>query len=174
MLFGQATWSQPISASVNLLAGGTLRYQTYDDNTPATSAGGDQRFIPGVFTQGEVSFGEMLSCWEGLRVDHHEEHGLVTAPRLSAKYSPTDLTTFRASGGTGFRVVNVFTEDHAALTGSREVLFTEHLDPEKSRSATASLEHIIPFGANPMTVSLDGFYTHFSNKGFQIMTRIPT
>jgi outer membrane receptor for ferrienterochelin and colicins len=74
------------------------------------------------------------------------------------------LTTFRASGGTGFRVVNVFTEDHQALTGSREVVFNEDLEPEKSRSVTASLEQIIPFGVNPITLSVDGFYTRFSNK----------
>ena len=97
-------------------------------------------------------------------LNYHEKHGFVTAPRLSAKYSPTELTTLRASGGTGFRVVNVFTEDHAALTGSRDVVFAEDLDPERSRSITASIEQIIPFGTNPMTVSIDGFYTRFSNK----------
>jgi outer membrane receptor for ferrienterochelin and colicins len=70
----------------------------------------------------------------------------------------------RISGGTGFRVVNVFTEDHAALTGSREVVFREDLDPERSKSITANIEQIIPFGTNPLTVSLDGFYTRFSNK----------
>jgi outer membrane receptor for ferrienterochelin and colicins len=58
----------------------------------------------------------------------------------------------------------VFTEDHAALTGSRDVIFNEDLNPEESKSITASLEQVISFGTNPMTVSLDGFYTHFSNK----------
>lgn len=163
IVFGQVTWDQPLSDSFRLLTGTTLRYETYNDNTPATSNGADLRFIPGVFTQAEYSFSD-ITLLGGLRVDHHNEHGVVTAPRLSAKYSPTDLTTFRASGGTGFRVVNVFTEDHAALTGSREVVFTEDLDPEESRSVTASMEQIIPFGINPMTISLDGFYTHFSNQ----------
>ncbi|MCW9707555.1 TonB-dependent receptor [Fodinibius salsisoli] len=163
IIYGQSTWDQPVSESFQLLTGATLRYQTYNDNTPATSDGTNRRFIPGLFAQGELSLGE-VTLLGGLRVDHHEEHGFVTAPRLSAKYSPTELMTLRASGGTGFRVVNVFTEDHAALTGSREVVFTEDLDPERSRSVTASIEQIIPFGANPMTLSLDGFYTHFSNK----------
>ncbi len=163
IIFGQMTWDQPIGDNFKLLAGSTLRYETYNDNTPATSNGVDRRWIPGIFSQGELKTGD-FTFLGGLRVDHHSEHGYVTAPRLSTKYSPTDLTTFRASAGTGFRVVNVFTEDHAALTGSREVVFNEDLDPEQSRSITASLEQIIPFGTNPMTVSLDGFYTHFSNK----------
>lgn len=163
ILFGQATWDQPISDSFQLLLGTTARYQTYDDNTPATSEGTNRRFIPGIFSQGEYSLDD-FTFLAGLRIDHHNEHGFVAAPRLSAKYSPSDLTTIRASAGTGFRVVNVFTEDHAALTGSREVVFTESLNPERSQSITASIEHILPFGTNPLTIGVDGFYTHFSNK----------
>lgn len=163
ILFGQATWDQSIGDHFKLLSGTTLRYETYNDNTPATSEGVDRRWIPGIFSQGELNVGD-FTFLGGLRIDHHSEHGVVTAPRLSTKFSPTDLTTFRASAGTGFRVVNVFTEDHAALTGSREVVFNENLDPEQSKSITASLEQIIPFGTNPMTIGLDGFYTHFSNK----------
>jgi len=60
--------------------------------------------------------------------------------------------------------VNVFTEDHAALTGSRDVVFSENLKPERSWSLTGSMEHIFPLRANPMTVTIDGFYTRFSNK----------
>lgn len=160
--FGQATWGQPLSDAWHLLTGASLRYETYDDNTPATPTA-DRRFIPGVFAQSEFTMGE-VTLLGGLRLDHHTEHGVVTAPRLSAKYGPSDRTTLRASGGTGFRVVNVFTEDHAALTGSREVVFTEDLAPERSRSITVSGEHILPFGANPLTVTVDGFYTRFSNK----------
>ena len=163
VLFGQTTWDQPIGNNFQLLAGATLRYETYDDNTPATSAGTDRRWIPGIFSQGELKAGD-FTFLGGIRFDHHSEHGIVTAPRLSSKFSPTDLTTFRISAGTGFRVVNVFTEDHAALTGSRDVVFNEDLEPEESRSITVSLEQIISFGTNPMTLNLDGFYTHFSNK----------
>jgi outer membrane receptor for ferrienterochelin and colicins len=161
--FGQATYSAPVTDALQLLIGGTLRYETYNDNTPATSRGADKRLIPGAFGQGKWSLGD-VTLLGGLRVDHQAEHGFIMAPRLSAKYSPSDRMTLRASGGTGFRVVNVFTEDHAALTGSREVVFAEDLDPERSRSVTASVEHILSFGTNPLTVSVDGFYTRFSNK----------
>ncbi|WP_372636239.1 TonB-dependent receptor plug domain-containing protein [Fodinibius sp.] len=163
IIYGQATWDQQLTGAWQLLAGATVRYQTYHDNTPATSGNPDRRFIPGIFAQSELSLGD-VTLLGGLRFDHHAEHGLITAPRLSAKYRPSERTTVRISGGTGFRVVNVFTEDHAALTGSREVVFTEDLEPERSRSITASVEHIIYFGSNPMTVGMDGFYTRFSNK----------
>jgi outer membrane receptor for ferrienterochelin and colicins len=162
IVFGQATWDQLLTGALRLLTGTTLRYEMYDDNTPATPAA-DRRFIPGIFAQSELMVGD-VTLLGGLRLDHHTEHGVVTAPRLSAKYSPSDRTTLRASSGTGFRVVNVFTEDHAALTGSRRVVFAEDLRPEQSRSVTVGAEHILPFGANPLIVSVDGFYTRFSNK----------
>ncbi len=162
--YGQLSWGQQLSEKLNLLTGTTLRYETYDDNTPATSDGTDIQFIPGIFSQAELTVGKKLTLLGGLRLDHHASHGIVTAPRFSAKYSPGDLTTIRANAGTGFRVVNVFTEDHAALTGSREVVFTEDLKAEQSRSVTVSLEQIIPFGTNPLILSIDGFFTRFSNK----------
>ncbi|TYP92172.1 outer membrane receptor for ferrienterochelin and colicins [Fodinibius salinus] len=161
--FGQATWTQSFSDAFTLLTGVTARYQTYNDNTPATSNGTNKRFIAGGFTQGELSINNIILL-AGLRVDHHTQHGIVTAPRLSAKYSPDNYTTIRASAGTGFRIVNVFTEDHAALTGSRQVVFAENLAPEESKSITASVEQIFPLGSNPLTVNIDGFYTRFSNK----------
>lgn len=163
IVFGQATWDQPIGEHFQLLTGTTIRYETYNDNTPATADGTSRRWIPGIFSQGEWKTGD-FTFLGGLRIDHHSKHGYVTAPRLSAKFSPSMMTTLRISAGTGFRVVNVFTEDHAALTGSRDVVFNEDLEPEESRSITASLEQILAFGTNPMTLSLDGFYTHFSNK----------
>ncbi|WP_103020256.1 TonB-dependent receptor [Salinibacter altiplanensis] len=160
--FGQATWSQEVAEPLQVLTGVSTRYDVYNDNTPATTTA-ERRFIPGVFGQGEYTVGA-LTMLGGLRFDHHGEHGIVTAPRVSAKYSPTEATTMRTSAGTGFRVVNVFTEDHAALTGSREVVFEDDLAPERSRSVTASVEHIFPLGAAPLTLSIDGFYTRFSNK----------
>ncbi len=162
--YGQLIWDQPLSEASDLLLGGTLRYQTYDDNTPATAEGADRRFIPGVFAQGEATLGASLNLLGGLRLDYHGEHGLITAPTLSARYSPSALTTFRLNTGTGFRVVNVFTEDHQALTGAREVVFVEDLAPERSYSARASVQQILPFGANPLTIDVEGFYTYFTNK----------
>ena len=42
---------------------------------------------------------------------------------------------FRLNAGTGFRLVNLFTEDHAFITGQREVKILEELKPEESKSS---------------------------------------
>jgi hypothetical protein len=47
-------------------------------------------------------------------------------PRLAYKWKINDNIRFNT--GTGFRIVNLFTEEHAALTGSREVIVLEELN----------------------------------------------
>src|SRR5690606_17836483 len=89
-------------------------------------------WLPGLFVQDEMKVSERLTVLGGLRYDRHNHHGNIFSPRLSFKYSPNTTNTFRLSGGNGFRVVNLFTEDHAALTGSRTVVIENELRPEES------------------------------------------
>lgn len=147
----------------DLLVGATARYQVYDDDTPAT-AESDRRLIPGLLVQDEVEWSSGLSTLGGLRADHHAEHGIILSPRFAAKWQPWERTTLRLNAGTGFRVVNLFTEDHAALTGSREVVIASELEPERSRSVTLNLNQVVEFGPSPMMIDLDVFHTRFSNK----------
>ncbi len=144
----------------DILAGLTLRYQVYDDGTPATPTA-ERRFIPGIFFQDEFAAGPDLRLLGGLRLDHHEAHGVIPAPRLSVKWQPLLDTALRLNLGSGFRVVSVFTEDHAALTGARQVVIEEALEPERSWSSALNVNHVFPFGGNNMVVDVDAFYTRF-------------
>lgn len=172
--FAQLTWPLRLGGRHALLLGSAVRAQRYDDNTVATGtfdgAGEevqnypDDRLIPGVFAQHEWVVSGAVRLLSGGRVDYQEDYGLIPSPRLSVKVSPGENTTLRLNGGTGFRIVNLFTEDHAAYTGARATVLLEDLEPERSVSGTASLQHILPFGANPLTVDLEGFYTYFTNK----------
>lgn len=91
-------------------------------------------------------------------------HGPIYTPRLSFKFSPGKNTTLRLTGGSGYRVVNLFTEDHAALTGSRNVIILEDLKPEKSWNMNFNAVHNVLLGGGFITFDVSGFYTHFSNK----------
>ena len=75
------------------------------------------------------------------------------------------MASFRLSWGTGYRIVNVFTEDHAALTGGREVLFEETLRPEKSWNINANWFQKV-YTKQGYLLEFDGslFHTQFSNK----------
>ncbi|MFN2316912.1 MAG: TonB-dependent receptor plug domain-containing protein [Gemmatimonadales bacterium] len=146
-----------------LLAGAAMRLDHYDDDTPATAAP-ERRLIPGVLAQLESQLAAPLTSVAGMRVDHHAAHGAIVSPRLGLRWTPALLTTIRLSAATGFRVVSVFTEDHAALTGARTVTIAEELRPERSRTATISVQQVLPVGDDAVTVELDGFLTRFTNK----------
>ncbi len=169
--FGQLTWVKE-AGKHNFLLGSAYRYTKYDDNTPATSSeGGSRNFpseihLPGVFLQDEIRFSSKHSLLAGLRYDYNSVHGNIYSPRLNYKWVSEDKSTvFRASVGNGFRVANVFTEDHAALTGAREVVFTEELAPERSWNTNLNLVKKI-YSDQGNYLGLDGsiFYTHFTNR----------
>lgn len=161
--FMNALWG-PTLGRHDLLVGATARLQTYDDNTPATATR-DRRFIPGLLVQDEVSLlGNTISALGGLRADHHDQHGVIFSPRVAVKWNAGEQTALRLNAGTGFRVVNLFTEDHAALTGAREVVIASELEPERSRSVTLNLNQVVEFGPNPMMIDVDLFHTRFSSK----------
>ena len=144
------------------MAGLTARWQRYDDGTPATPEA-DQRFIPGVFAEATAHPTSSVSLLGGLRLDHQGDHGTILAPRATVRYTPWHNATLRGSFGTGFRVVNLFTEDHAALTGARDVVIAEGLEPERSRSFAFNYNQIIEFGVNNMMIDLDFIRTCAAN-----------
>jgi len=170
VFFGQTYWDKTFGKH-NFLAGAALRYTEYDDNTPATaSAGGVKNapsriILPGAFVQDEIKFNPQHTLLLGYRYDYDENHGSIHSPRVAYKFSSPDKRhTIRGSFGAGFRVVNLFTEDHAALTGSREVVITEELKPEKSYNG--NLNYVTRFAADFMHIDVDvtGFYSYFINK----------
>jgi outer membrane receptor for ferrienterochelin and colicins len=161
--FANLIWDARAGSRHDLLLGLTARYQTYNDNTPATLEP-ERRFIPGIFAQDEYTVAAGVSLLGGVRLDHHREHGLIFSPRAAIKWEPFRNTALRLNGGTGFRTVNLFTEDHAALTGARQVVIAEALQPERSYSATLNVNQILEFGPNPMMIDADLFYTRFTNK----------
>ena len=86
------------------------------------------------------------------------------SPRFNYQHSFSDKTTLRFGLGNGFRVVNVFTEDHAALTGAREVVFNESLLPERSKNANINISTDQKTAFFDFHAEGSMFYTHFSNK----------
>ncbi|SHF93092.1 outer membrane receptor for ferrienterochelin and colicins [Dysgonomonas macrotermitis] len=170
VFFAQAYWDKPIGAKNNLLLGVSFRYNYYDDNTPATSSADGMKNkpnktpLPGVFIQNEWNINDKNTLLVGYRYDYDKNHGSVHSPRFAYRLSPNTKNTIRASFGTGFRVVNLFTEDHAALTGAREVVIKEDLKPE--RSYNTNLNYVLKVNTDPLFLSFDltGFYSYFTNK----------
>lgn len=168
--FAQAYWDKQFGSKHNFLLGTSLRYNYYDDNTPATATtDGSSNHpsittLPGVFIQNEWSFHPKHKLLAGYRYDYHQHHGNIHSPRIAYKWSPDKNHTLRASLGTGFRVVNLFTEDHAALTGARAVVIAEALNPERSYNGNLNYVLKTAFDKGFINFDLTGFYSYFTNK----------
>jgi len=160
--FAQLTWDKS-AGNHDLLFGSAVRYNYYNDNTPATT-NADNIWIPSVFAQDEIKLAPKHSFLAGLRYDYDQRHGNIFTPRAAYKWKISDNDIFRINAGTGFRVVNLFTEDHAALTGAREVIITEELKPERSVNVNLNyLKKIYSDNGTFVGIDASAFYTHFSN-----------
>lgn len=169
--FTQLTWSKNL-AKHDLLAGLTYRYTYYDDNTPATAAAENininqaaNTHLPGLFLQDEVRFDENNTLLIGARFDHNSLHGNIFTPRVNYKWnSKNKLNILRLGFGNGYRVANVFTEDHAALTGARQLVFVNALKPERSWNGNLNFVKKIIMDKGYINLDATAFYTYFTNK----------
>jgi len=160
--FGQLTWDKKLG-NHDMLFGTAIRYQYYNDNTPATETK-DINWIPSVFVQDEIKLAEKHKLLLGARYDYNNNHGAIFTPRLAYKWKINNNNILRFNTGTGFRIVNLFTEEHAALTGSRKVIVAEELKPERSYNANLNyLKKIYTQNGNFIGLETTAWYTHFTN-----------
>lgn len=172
--FGQLTWHKELNLWHQLLSGVALRYTYYDDNTTATSIGDSANTIntpskivlPGIFVQDEFSIDSQNKLLMGLRYDYNQTHGSILSPRLNYKWSSKDQQhILRMSLGNGYRVANIFTEDHAALTGARTVEFIGEISPETSWNANLNfIKRMYTKNNNYLGIDASVFYTYFNNQ----------
>ena len=161
--FGQFIWNKSLKQN-DFLLGLAYRHTKYKDDT--TAFFNENIHLPGIFIQDEFKINEQNTLLLGLRYDYNSIHGSILTPRLNYKLSNLERSsTLRFSLGSGYRVAQVFTEDHAALTGARDIVFLDDLDPERSWNANINYVkkiylkqgHILDFDASI-------FRTIFSNK----------
>jgi outer membrane receptor for ferrienterochelin and colicins len=167
--FAQTYWDKKLG-NHDLILGATFKKTFYDDNTPGTSSSDGLLNEPmkspifGAFIQDQWEINEKHTLLLGYRFDYDKIHHSVHSPRFAWKFSPNPYHTLRLNFGTGFRVVNLFTEDHAALTGSREVVIKSNLKPERSVNGNLNYMWKIPVGGRMINLDASAFYTYFSNK----------
>ena len=170
--FTQLTWDKTIKRH-DFLVGAALRYTFYDDNTPATATSDtinrqnqpDKIWLPGMFVQDEIKLSKNHKILLGFRYDYNSRHGNIYTPRIAYKWSINEKNILRLNAGSGFRVVNLYTEDHAALTGARIVEVKNELKPEKSYNL--NLNYIKKLYANSNTfigLEFTSWYTYFNNR----------
>jgi outer membrane receptor for ferrienterochelin and colicins len=161
--FGQFLWDKNIK-NHSLLFGSAFRYQFYNDNTPATVNSNHSK-IYSLFVQDDIKFSENTGILIGSRYDYNSVHGSIFTPRIAVKWKPTTNDILRLNFGTGFRVVNLFTEDHQALSGAREVVLIDNLEPETSYNLNLNyLKKYKLENLGVLNLELSSWYTYFTNR----------
>ena len=168
----QMTWDKKIGKWDGLL-GISNRYTYYDDNTTATTNGDPLcplnqpsiDLLPGLFAQTEWLKNASHRLLLGARMDYHALHGMIFTPRIAHKWTLPSKQILRFNIGSGFRVVNVFNEEHAALTGARQVVVASDLEPERSTNASIAFATAYKWASGlTLTMDLNVFYTYFQNR----------
>jgi outer membrane receptor for ferrienterochelin and colicins len=144
--------------------------RTYADNYKKTEN------IPGLFTENTMRFFNNKLTWiAGVRGDFHNEAGFMFTPRTLVKYDFGPNTVVRANIGTGWRTVNLFSENINLLASSRDIIFMEKLNPEKAMNTginfTQKFKTSDDFSG---TLSIDFYHTRFQNQVFPDYDTDPT
>ena len=155
--------------------GASLLWDRYTDETPADS---DMNvWVPAVFAEySGASSGERPRwTWiHGLRIERPSDQGVIVAPRMNLKWAPASTLDLRFNAGRGYRRVHLFTEEHAALDGSRNVIQpTTGLDPESSWNVLLAADWQTGGPQASMTVSARAFSTVFTDRIYADYDSLP-
>lgn len=145
--------------------------RTYDGSYTRTER------IPGVFAENTMRLAKDKITWiVGIRGDRHNEFGFQVTPRTLIKYDITPKTILRANIGTGWRTVNLFSENIGLLVSARDILFTETLRPERALNMGINLTKKFQSASNKLSghVSVDLYRTSFQNQIFPDYDSDPT
>ncbi len=129
--------------------------------------------VPGIFGEYTFSYAERLTAVAGFRADYHSWERLVFTPRLHVKYSLTPDLSLRLSGGSGFRVANVWVENAAVFASSRKIIFEEKPLPERAWNYGASLMHDFSIKKKKGYINLEYFRTDFISQVVADIDRNP-
>lgn len=156
-------------------SGASLLWDRYTDETPADS---DMNvWVPAAFAEYSGTSSEERPRWtwiHGLRIERPSDQGLIVAPRINLKWAPAANLDFRFNAGRGYRRVHLFTEEHAALDGSRSVIQPAGgLDPESSWNALLAADWQTGGTRASTTVSARAFSTVFTDRIYADYDSLP-
>ncbi len=164
--------------------GASFRYQSIEENISfsnsalsRTYAGqyNTMQIVPGVFVENVFHWNNDKLVWiMGARLDRHQEFGYFFTPRTLLKYAIDKDNTVRASIGTGWRQVNLFSENINLLVSSRNIVFQEQILPE--RGMNWGINYISRFEKTNVegNLSADFYQTYFFNQFFPDYDTDPT
>ncbi len=121
----------------------------------------DRETTPGAYVQYTYKQNETLTLMGGLRVDHSDLYGTFWTPRAHIKWSPSDIVSFRASAGKGYRTPHVLAENNFLLASGRQVLTDKQIEQEEAWNYGISAQFNIPLFEKTLNLNAEYYYTDF-------------
>ncbi len=145
-----------------------FRYEFYDDNSSATATLDNQNkpvntIIPALMLEDNWQISPKTAITAGARLDLAPNFNPVFSPRFLFVHNFNPVWQFKTNCGTGFRLVNVFTEDHAFVTGQRQVVIDDNLQPERSFSINSTFIYKKDKPKYSVNAQINGFFSRFQN-----------
>lgn len=141
----------------------------YDKNEAAFSQMSDyagyEESVGGVF--GEYTFmpSEQFTLLLGARYDYSSLYDGFFTPRLHAKYSIGETTSFRVSAGKGYRTPDVMSENSKYLASSKQFIFdSEEVKQEEAWNYGVSVVNNFQVNSRPLNLYLEYYRTDFTNQ----------
>ena len=153
---------------------------SFSDTTLLRTYAGEylrNEIIPGVFAENTLRFFEDKLTWiAGVRVDVHNQFGGMFTPRTLLKYDIAPKSIVRANIGTGWRTVNLFSENIGLLVSSRDIQITEELRPEQAVNFGVNFTQKFETESGNLSgyFSTDFYRTDFQNQIFPDYDSDPT
>lgn len=120
--------------------------------------------VPGIFAEYTGRLTTRFTVVAGIRADMHNIAGFRVTPRLHMKYDFTEKTALRISGGQGFRIANIFTENNAVFASSKKIIVEGPLQAESAWNYGGSIQQGFTFFKREATFIVDFFRTDFTNQ----------
>lgn len=168
----------------SLKTGISYRYLTIDENIMFTDSNLHRSYagkytrtenIPGIYAENTFSFFKNKITWiTGLRSDQHHQFGNTITPRTMLKFDVNSKTVLRANIGTGWRTINLFSENIGLLVSSRDIIFSENLLPERALNYGLNMVQKFDFTNITGSFSSDFYRTEFQNQIFPDYDSDPT
>jgi len=124
----------------------------------------NEQVVPGMFLEYTYSYLEKFKLIAGIREDYHNEYKWVFTPRLHGKYNFTDDFIFRFSAGKSFRVPYVYADNISMLASSRQLVFSEKLNPEKAWNYGVNFTRRWEVDHHEGSLTVDLYRTDFINQ----------
>ena len=119
----------------------------------------------GAYGEYTYTLDEKVSLVAGLRADYSSLWGWQVAPRASLKYSFTDETVVRFTGGRGFRTPYVITDNLGVMSSGRGLRISENIQAEDAWTFGGNFTQYFRIGDRENNYfSFDYFRTGFNHK----------